>query len=50
MKIWLVEFNFLEDGRCMNIKYGFDSQADAEEWAQENTDDGRVSYMTRTSF
>ncbi len=45
MKIWVVEYNF-KDGRFMEARWGFESQDDAEQWALEHTDDGRVTYFT----
>lgn len=44
-----VEFNFI-DGKCMNIKTGFKTEDEAKKWAEENTIDGKVSWIIPIKF
>ncbi len=50
MRQWEVEFNFVQGHKVkypMNIKQGFATEAEAQEWAQKNTTDGKVSWYER---
>ena len=42
-----VDFGYLPDGTPEYIKWGFTTEVEAQTWATENTEDGRVFKYTR---
>ena len=53
MKEFYVEFDFRATKygmRCMQIQGGFKTEAEATEWAEANTSDGRVHWQTKIEF